>query len=54
MHGGALGSGAPTGNRNGAFRYGLFTKDAIGDRRRLSAMLKVMRAAIKGVDDTGS
>ena len=54
MHGGALGSGAPGDKRNGAFRHGLFTKDAIGERRRLSAMLRVMRAAIKGVDDTGS
>lgn len=33
MHGGARGSGAPLGNRN-AIKHGLYTKDALEDRKR--------------------
>jgi hypothetical protein len=38
MHGGAPGSGAPSGNRN-ARKLGLFTSDAIGERKRIQALL---------------
>ncbi|MDA9396882.1 hypothetical protein ACVWW6_007832 [Bradyrhizobium sp. USDA 3311] len=38
MHGGALGSGAPKGNRN-ARTHGLFTRDAISERQQLQALL---------------
>ena len=38
MHGGAQGSGAPRSNQN-ARKYGLFTRDAIAERRRIQALL---------------
>ena len=38
MHGGAQGSGAPKANQN-ARKYGLFTRDAIADRRQIQALL---------------
>jgi hypothetical protein len=38
MHGGAQGSGAPTANRN-ARKHGLFTGDAIAERRQIRALL---------------
>ena len=38
MHGGAPGSGAPRGNRN-AHKHGLFTGDAIAERRQVQALL---------------
>ena len=50
MHGGTLGSGAPKGERNGAYRHGLFTWDAIAERRELSGWLALMRATVKDAD----
>ncbi len=38
MHGGAPGSGAPKANRN-ARKHGLFTGDAIAERRQIWALL---------------
>jgi uncharacterized protein YjcR len=38
MHGGAPGSGAPKANQN-ARRHGLFTRDAIEERRRIQSLL---------------
>ena len=38
MHGGAQGSGAPRANQN-ARSHGVFTKDAIAERRRILALL---------------
>jgi hypothetical protein len=38
MHGGARGSGAPKANRN-ARKHGLFTRDAIAERRQIRALL---------------
>jgi hypothetical protein len=38
MHGGAPGSGAPRANRN-ARKHGLFTGDAIAERRQIRALL---------------
>jgi len=38
MHGGAKGSGAPTANRN-ARKHGLFTGEAIAERRQIQALL---------------
>jgi hypothetical protein len=32
MHGGAPGSGAPTGSRNGNYRHGYFTAAATAER----------------------
>jgi len=42
MHGGAAGSGAPAGNKN-ALKHGRFTKQAIDERKRLSALLKALK-----------
>jgi uncharacterized protein YjcR len=38
MHGGALGSGAPRGNKN-ALKHGRFTREAI-EARQLRALLR--------------
>jgi hypothetical protein len=38
MHGGAEGSGAPKANRN-ARKHGLFTGEAIAERRQIQALL---------------
>jgi hypothetical protein len=38
MHGGARGSGAPTANQN-ARKHGLFTRNAIAERRQIQALL---------------
>ena len=37
MHGGALGSGAPRGNKN-ALKHGLYTREAIAERRQISEL----------------
>jgi hypothetical protein len=39
MHGGAVGSGAPVGNKN-ALKHGLYTREAIEERRRLHALIR--------------
>ena len=38
MHGGASGSGAPRANQN-ARKHGLFTRDAITERRQIQVLL---------------
>jgi uncharacterized protein YjcR len=38
MHGGAPGSGAPRANQN-ARKHGLFTRDAIAERKQVQALL---------------
>ena len=38
MHGGAPGSGAPKANQN-ARKHGLFTRDAIAERRQIQELL---------------
>ena len=38
MHGGALDTGAPSGNQN-AHKRGLFTRNAIAERRQIQALL---------------
>ena len=44
MHGGAAGSGAPKkGRRNGKYRHGGFTIEAIDERRRLAALIRDSR-----------
>jgi glucans biosynthesis protein len=39
MHGGAPGSGAPRGNKN-ALKHGLYTREAIAERRQLSELVR--------------
>ena len=38
MHGGAQGSGAPKANHN-ARKHGLFTRDALAERRQIQVLL---------------
>ena len=45
MHGGAVGSGAPDGNKN-ALRHGRYTAEAIASRRHLSDLIRQSRAVI--------
>ena len=40
MHGGAPGSGAPKGKRNGNYRHGYYTYKAIAERRALTALIR--------------
>ena len=41
MHGGAHGSGAPTGERNGNYRHGYYTAEAMAERRALTALIRI-------------
>jgi len=46
MHGGALGSGAPRPNQN-ARKHGLFSKDALAERRQIQALLGEARRLLE-------
>ena len=46
MHGGALGSGAPKGNRN-ARTHGLFTRGKIAEREQVRDLLKDARELLR-------
>ena len=46
MHGGAPESGAPSGNRN-ARKHGLFTRDAIAERKQIQALLGEARKLLQ-------
>ncbi|MGY3609933.1 MULTISPECIES: HGGxSTG domain-containing protein [unclassified Bradyrhizobium] len=48
MHGGAQGSGAPRANQN-ARKHGLFTRDAIAERRQIRALLGEARKLLDGM-----
>jgi hypothetical protein len=43
LHGGAEGSGAPPGERNGAYRQGLYTREAITERKAMRALIRSFR-----------
>src|SRR5690242_14130890 len=47
LHGGAEGSGAPRGERNGSYRHGLYTREAIAERKALRALIRYMREAAR-------
>lgn len=49
MHGGAPGSGAPRGNRN-AVKHGLYTRDAIAQRRQVSQLIKQSRELVSKIE----
>jgi glucans biosynthesis protein len=49
MHGGAFGSGAPRGNKN-ALKHGLYTQQALKERRRLRDLLRQSRQLIRSVN----
>jgi hypothetical protein len=39
MHGGALGSGGPKGRRNGNYKHGWYTAEAIASRKWLRQLV---------------
>ncbi len=49
MHGGADGSGAPSGSRNGNYRHGFYTAEAIAERRVIRQWVRDSR---KRLDET--
>ncbi len=49
MHGGALGSGAPSGKRNGAYRHGGATREALADVRRIRQWLAMAKRELDEV-----
>jgi glucans biosynthesis protein len=49
MHGGAPGSGAPRGNQN-ALKLGLYTKDAIAERKAVRELLRQSRKLLDSID----
>jgi uncharacterized protein YjcR len=48
MHGGAHGSGAPKENKN-ALKHGLFTKQAIEQRKHRQALLRQSRSLLRDI-----
>ncbi|WP_280113447.1 hypothetical protein [Methylobacterium nodulans] len=46
MHGGAVGSGAPSGSANGRFRHGLRTKEVTALRRWIRQLMRDARATL--------
>jgi hypothetical protein len=44
MHGGAPGSGGPKGPRNGNYKHGAYTAEAIASRRSLRQQIREIRA----------
>ena len=48
MHGGAPGSGPPRDNRN-ARKHGLFTREAIAERKRIQALLGEARKFLQAM-----
>ena len=51
LHGGARGSGAPKGERNGAWKDGTFTNEAVALRREVGRVLKACRQTAKELED---
>jgi hypothetical protein len=49
MHGGAPGSGAPRGNKN-ALKHGLFTGEAIAERRKLRELVRQSRELLLKIE----
>jgi uncharacterized protein YjcR len=48
-HGGAPGSGAPQENQN-AFKHGLFTQQAIEERKQVQALLRQSRRLLQDIE----
>jgi hypothetical protein len=48
MHGGAHGSGAPSGNKN-ALKQGLYTREAKAERRELRALLRQAQRLVQDI-----
>ncbi len=47
MHGGAKGSGGPPGERNGNYKLGLWTGEAVAARRAARARIRRIRALLE-------
>ena len=50
LHGGAPGSGAPSGVRNGAYRHGLYTREAVQEARVLRAFIRDCRRGLSELE----
>ena len=50
MHGGAVGSGAPPGNKN-ALKHGRYTSEGFEERQQLRNLLREARALIKAINE---
>lgn len=50
MHGGARGSGAPHGDRNGSYRHGEASKTAVTQRAEIRSLMKMIRSTLDSVD----
>ena len=51
LHGGAKGSGAPSGSRNGNYRHGQGTRAAIAERKALRALLSQSSELLAAIAD---
>jgi len=51
MHGGAPGSGAPKGERNGRFRHGMRTGEAVEQRQAIREYLREVRALLRAISE---
>ena len=51
MHGGALGSGAPRGNKN-ALKHGRFTHEAIAERGHIRELVRQARKLLLQIEGT--
>jgi hypothetical protein len=49
MHGGAAGSGAPKGERNGNWKHGRFTCEAVAERQAARSLLHSARDALSAL-----
>jgi hypothetical protein len=49
MHGGASGSGGPKGARNGNYKHGRYTAEAIASRRWFREKIREVRALTKSL-----
>jgi hypothetical protein len=49
MHGGGAASGALRGNKN-ALNHGLYTRDAIGERREVQDLMRRSRRLLKEIE----
>jgi hypothetical protein len=53
MHGGAS-PGAPMGKRNGMYKHGDFTNDALAKRAEVNGLIREMRHAINDLNGAAS
>ena len=51
MHGGAQGSGGPKGARNGNYKHGRYTAEAIASRAWLRKTIREVRALTRSLRD---